>query len=157
MVDIYENELTDKIERELWFDRETELLDRPNGPADITFYEWRGRDCRSETHYKQGSIFRADDLPSIVVVDIETQVETLQKWNVDGATTRSGDKPAVIVTDAETGVVVREEYWKDGLRHRSHGAAYIERDRIHGHVTRESFYEHGNEIETPDSPQPNLP
>lgn len=157
IVELHRDDLTDEIERELWFDAESKRLHRPNGPADTKYYEWEGRLCRSETYYKQGTIFRANDLPSIVVVDIETDFAVLQKWSVGGATGRSGGKPAFISTDIETGVVELEEYWEDGGRHRDDGPAVIERDPESGAVVKESFYFRGQKIVPNDLPHPEPP
>lgn len=146
IVELHRDDLTDEIERELWFDANTKRLHRPNGPAETEYYEWEGRASRSETYYKQGRIYRAGDLPSMVVVDVETNVEVLQKWSVDGAAGRPGGKPAIIVTDLETGIVEREEYWEDGVTHRDNGPAFIERDPETGTIVRESFYVRGENI-----------
>lgn len=143
IVELHTNELSEEIERELWFDANTKRLHRPNGPAETEYYEWEGRACRSETYYKQGRIYRGGDLPSMVVVDVETNAEVLQKWSVDGATGRSGGRPAIISTGLETGIVEREEYWEDGHRHREDGPAFIERDPDTGEIIEESFYTRG--------------
>lgn len=157
LVELQTNDLTGDIERETWFDRQTQNVHRPNGPADIKFYEWEGRRCRSETHYKQGVIYRADDLPSRVVVDVESGIETLRRWSEDSVTTRSGGKPALVKIDLETGVVVREEYWENGVQHRDNGPAHIERNRLTGEIVRQSYYVRGEKVVGPEIAEPDPP
>jgi hypothetical protein len=154
IVEFHRDDLTDEIERELWFDATSKRLHRPNGPAEIEYYDWEGRACRAETFYKQGQIYRANDLPSIVVVDVETNLEILQRWSVAGATGRPGGKPAFILKDLETGVVIREEYWENGDLHREHGPAVIDREHENGAVVKEIFYTRGQEIVPNGKPPP---
>lgn len=153
-VELHRNALTDEIERELWFDSKTGKAHRPNGPADIQYYERDGRRCRSDTYYKQGTVYRESDLPSVVVLDEETGVAILQEWNVGPETSRLGGKPAVIATDWKTGVVEREEYWEHGRRHRVDGPAYIERDPQNGQKLENSYFDRGEEIDPNHGPGP---
>ncbi|GAB5449596.1 hypothetical protein [Gymnodinialimonas sp.] len=153
-VEFHRDPLTDEIKREVWFDPKTGKAHRPNGPAEVDFYEWEGRRCRSETFYNQGTIYREGDLPSMVVVDEETGTAVLQEWSDDGSPCRLGGKPAIILTDVSTGVVEREEYWEHGDRHRADGPAYIERNPKTGAILTESFYDRGEEVDPTARPPP---
>lgn len=127
-VEINHNSLTNKIERELWFEVSTGKAHRPNGPADIQYYVTEGRRRRSETFCQQGTVHRGNDLPSIVVIDEATNFEIFQAWTVGAQNSRLGGKPAVNKTDQHTGLVERIEYWEHGQRHRTDGPACIEWD-----------------------------
>lgn len=154
VVDVYRNAKTGEVEREIWFDPETKLRHRTNGPADIKYYDFEGRACRSETFFRQGLRERPGDLPSQVVVDVETNEEILQRWYQAGEFSRHGGKPALLVKDFRSGVVWREEYWEDGQMHRENGPASIYRWKKTGEIESIDFFLRGVRQENPNEPSP---
>ena len=148
-VEIRCNAATGEITSEMWYESETGLPHRCDGPAKTVYVEHEGLRKRSEFYFQRGLEHRSGDEPALISTVIDTGVQVQRTWIKNGKYHRGNGLPAIIHCDPETGAVTHEEYYVEGKRHRENGPAFILRNRVSGIVKEEKYFLNGEQIGKP--------
>lgn len=135
-----------KIHEERWRD-ETGAYNRPGDlPAIIEYCAKSGLPSYMRWFNGQGC-HRENDMPSVVLLDLETDTELALDYFILGKQHREGDKPASILKTPE-GKFEQESYWKYGKCHRDPelGPAQIFYDIKTGEIARTEYWVNGIQL-----------